>query len=305
MEYFSLMKFLILALPLLFLSACQPSKVTISYKLDQPIHLELMHNGYYSTMGGDLEEMGTITQIYMNQDFLESQGRLIMDSKFQIARNKGYHKNSMPEELALQCDHIIQSEQGQVVSISGFNDFVTKVVNMLNIPDKWKFQLRQSNYPNLFDRIAKKRWDINHLLEGTYPTSADITQQLAKEGRLKVQGIKIDSVKTGKLSTIDKRRCLAYTVWYTENQEFPEYLWEQYTYGTETGKAFKSYTPISGKVSSEYTTHIDIKNGVVCREMEKRSIVTSLEEKATGRSEEFFSRVTFERLYTQRKLTEK
>ena len=81
------------------LSACGESDVSVDYKLNDPVTLELYTESYYATL--DLkgeEKMGTITATYADVNYSMKGDTAFVKRNYVIDKSRGYLKNFMPTE---------------------------------------------------------------------------------------------------------------------------------------------------------------------------------------------------------------
>jgi hypothetical protein len=294
--------FLFCAASVSFLFSCQPEKVNINYEMKGPRHFELVHNGHFATMDNGLEKMGTVTKTYTSATFSQQGEMLYLDRSYVTDNSKGYHQNSMPEELGMRIPEMHLEAKGPVVyAIKGYEKFSDGVVKKLMIPTKFRNQLMNPTYPAKVERIEQKRWLITHLLQGEVPTEKNITSMATEKGWKLPPWVELDSVVTGRVGSVEDRQCLEYDVYYREKVFFPYYLWEQWAYSTDEGKDFKNFKPEKAQAVVDYKVFVDITDGVVCREQEKRKETHTIKEPESGEEKEFIANVFIERLYTEEK----
>jgi len=303
----SMLKARILGLRTVFLMAivalvagCQPDSVNIQYKDPGGRVFEMIQTGYYSTFSNGEEQIGTVTQTYMEVRFSREGETDLFQKRFVADNSKGYHQHSMPPELMNRLHVNLAAKGAEVQAISGHETFIKNVVDGLQIPERFRSQLRQKQYPAQFDRILKKRWELRHLLQGEYPTEANVTSQVKESSPIIPAGVKLDSVFTRRVGEIDGRKCLDYDVYYRDQVYFPEYLREQWAYSTEEGKPYQAYQTLGGEARVQLTVSIDLADGTLCREMERRNETQTLKDPETGQSAEFDALVYIERLLTEK-----
>lgn len=284
------------------LASCGSEEVNVQYKLEGSKAYEVIHNGYFSTISEGTEQMGTVTKTWLEVTFEQSGEQMGKRSIYKNDASRGYHKNSFPAELIFRGDYTVVGKGYEVSNVRGLDEFGTEIVDKLVIPDRWKTQLKNAKYPMLLKRREKKRWEWAHLLEGPVPKGANITE-LVKRVRPRMPiGVQLDSVTTYKaLRNVEDRKCLEYTVFYSEKIDFPRYLWEQWAYSTKEGKAYKNFRPDPEKSTAkvEYTVLIEPETGLPCREKEIRTENYVITEEESGSQAEFTAVVHLEDLYTE------
>ena len=214
----------------LLLSACGESEVTVNYKVATPVDIELYAESYFATI--DLkgeEQMGTITAAYVDMNFSSSGDTLVVKREYKMDKSRGYLKNYMPSELAWRVKNVdIKAVDRNVLSVEGLDEGYDSLLKRLPMPERWRNQLLNPSYKPHLKRLEKHRWEMDHLLTGTVPVKANITQLLKDQGRLNFALIKIDSVVTRGFENRDHRKCLDYVVYLHETESFPYYIWEQH-----------------------------------------------------------------------------
>ncbi len=140
---------------------------------------------------------------------------------------------------------------------------------------------------------------MDHLLVGKVPEKGNITQLLKDRGRLQFALIQVDSVVTEGFRNLDRRKCLAYTVYLKEKESFPYYIWEQHVnskIGTEKFQAYR--TGLKAEYETAYWVTLDPETGIPCQEREVKVGTHTMVNPKTGDTATFKSNTTLERLYT-------
>lgn len=288
------------ALLALGLLACSgKSTVEIRYRLDKPVEREVFRNGFFATMDGEVEKMGTITGTFGKVRWWQEGEMLHFSRDFVFDRSLGYHKSSMPIELSWRLPLGIQAKGKQIHGISGHEHFEKRVVDNLALPDRFRNQLRGEKFPRAFDRAEKLRWEITHLLQGPVPVESNITAQLHKQGRLPLPVVEVDSVLTQGFARIEGERCLQYTVYLREKEPFPYFMWEQHAYGTDHGIPMRNYRPGPAFYQTAYQVSIHPRTGIPCRERIVRNGEHFAVHPERGDTLSFRSSATIEILYSE------
>jgi hypothetical protein len=139
---------------------------------------------------------------------------------------------------------------------------------------------------------------MDHLLTGTVPVKANITQMLKDQGRLNFALIKIDSVVTRGFENRDHRHCLDYKIYLHETESFPYYIWEQHVNSKIVPEKFMAYTKgHKAEYDTEYEVMMDPETGVPCQEREVKVGKHTMVNPVTNDTATFVSHITHERLY--------
>lgn len=285
---------------LAFLAGCMESEVTMNYKLNEPIKVDVYAEGYFSTYDEkDEEQIGTITATYMDYTYSSEGDSLKLKRHFQGEKSRGYLKNYMPSELALRASNVeITAYDQTVASVKGLSKGYDAALERISMRESWKKDLQNPAYKPHLERIEKHRWEMDHMLTGTVPSHGNITQLLKERNRLNFLLIKIDSVVTDGFHNLNKRKCLGYTVYLHERESFPYYIWEQHTYSKIVPEKFKEYKDgITGEYSTAYWITIDPTTGVPCQEREVKDGIFTMVNSAIQDTAKFKAHVTLERLY--------
>ena len=283
-----------------FLLSCTPSEDEVNYHLNSPVSVEVYTEGVYATIDlKGVEQVGTMAAAYLNLSYASAGDTLHLNRKFEIDKSRGYLKNSFPSELQWRLPEVSVTAVGQrVLSADGFQHF-DSLLYRIPMPERWRKQLLNPEYVKHLERQEKHRWEMSHMLTGSVPTKANITELLKSRGRLNFALIKIDSVVTDGYHNIDSRKCLGYTIYLNEAESFPYYIWEQYVnskIGTEKFQAY--YQGLKGDYRTEFWVTLDPTTGIPCQEREVKLGTNTMVNPVTGDSATFTSNVTLERLYT-------
>ena len=282
------------------LSACGESEVTMNYALTEPVDIELYAESYFATidMKGE-EQMGTITGTYADLHYSSSGDTIVVKREYKIDKSRGYLKNFMPSELAWRIkDVTTKALDRNVVGLEGIDGGYDSLLVHIPMPEKWRKQLQNPDYIPHLKRLEKHRWEMDHLLTGTVPVKANITQLLKDQGRLNFALIKIDSVVTKGFENRDHRRCLDYVVYLHETESFPYYIWEQHVNSNIIPEKYKAYTAgHKAEYETQFEVMIDYATGVPCQEREVKVGTHTMVHPVTKDTVKFTSHVTNERLY--------
>jgi len=283
------------------LASCQNGTVDISYQYSNQVDRDMFHQGIYSIGEGKEEMVGTSIETYGKVTWRTSGQQTIFERRYVLDKSRGYHKHSMPLELSYRIPEVDLVAEGvtKVSAIHGNEQFVPKVVENLPVKEKFKRQLRDTRYQLEFDRYDKRRWDIGHLLSGKIPKNTNITELLKSQGKLPMPAFPVDSVVTKSMNSLANLSCLEYTVYYSERDPFPYYLWEQFAYSTDQGKNYKNYKADSTRFAVAYTVFINPETGVLCQEREVKRGVNYISNPESKEQFSFISNVTDETLYTK------
>jgi len=284
----------------LFLVACGEKGVEVAYNRSAPVNTEIFSQGFYSTMDGEYEQVGTVTAITFRNEYSKD-SLLHLNRTFISDASKGYLKKSYPPELALRTPKLeLSAKDLEIISINGYKDFDSAVMAKVQIPDRWKKQITDMTSPTDLERLETRHWKITHLLLGNIPEKANITELLASKGRLSEIPfvIRIDSVVTKGFKEINGRKCLEYTVYLIEEEPFPYFIWEQHVSSVRSGMPFKNYRPKNAEYENRYEVALNLDNGVPCHERELKFGVHGMQNPETGDSVTFKSQISHERFYT-------
>lgn len=278
-----------------------------SYKVDKPVQLELYSEGYYATIDLEgIERMGTITGTYMNVEFSSSGDTSKVKRIYEIDKSRGYLKNYLPSELAWRIGSVeVKGIDREVVEIKGLDKY-DSLVDALPMPKRWSSQLKNPDYAKHLVRAEKHRFEMTHLLTGgPYPEYANITEQLKAQNRLNFALIGIDSVVAEGFQRLNKRRCFTYTVYFTETESFPYYIWEQHVNSGIVPVEYQKYNKgLKAEYHTAYQVALEPNGGVLCQEREVKQGVHTMVNPATGDTATFQSNITLERLYNTIEKTE-
>lgn len=293
-------KFLGLTCAVSLLASCGESEVTLNYKVSTPVNVELYAESYFATidMKGE-EQMGTITAAYADLNYSSIGDTIVVNRKYTIDKSRGYLKNFMPSELAWRIKEVgIKAVDREVVELAGIEDGYDTLLTHLPMPERWRKQLLNPDYKPHLRRLEKHRWEMDHLLTGTVPVKANVTQMLKDQGRLNFALIKIDSVVTKGFERRDHRRCLDYIVYLHETESFPYYIWEQHVNSNIIPDKYKAYTAgHKAEYDTEFEVMIDPETGVPCQEREVKVGTHTMVHPITKDTVKFTSHITNERLY--------
>ncbi|MCQ2053704.1 MAG: hypothetical protein MJY82_00250 [Fibrobacter sp.] len=293
-------KFLGLAMAAGLLASCGESEITVNYKIATPVDVELYAESYYATidMKGE-EQMGTITAAYVDLNYSSVGDTTVVKRKYTIDKSRGYLKNFMPSELVWRVKEVnTKAVDREVVDISGLEDGYDTLLAHIPMPERWRKQLLNPDYKPHLRRLEKHRWEMDHLLTGTVPVKANVTQMLKDQGRLNFALIKIDSVVTKGFERRDHRRCLDYIVYLHETESFPYYIWEQHVNSNIIPDKYKAYTAgHKAEYDTEFEVMIDPETGVPCQEREVKVGTHTMVHPITKDTVKFTSHITNERLY--------
>jgi hypothetical protein len=281
------------------LVSCTPDEITIEYPQSGSMQFDVLHNGFFSTLDNGTEVVGTVSKTYQRVTFESQNGVQSLHNSYLMDGSQGYHKHSLPSELLQRIPYSITGKGYSVESVSDLNTYFA-TVKSLQIPEKYRRQLDNVEYLPKFKGLLTKQWQWLHLLEGKYPTKQNVTS-LVKERRPQMPaGVTLDSVVIDRLSHIEGRDCIRYDIYYAEPIVFPYFLWEQWAYSTQEGKAYKNFRPVqeSSFAKVQYTVYLGMDDGYVCREQENRREEYVIADKESGAQAEFTAIAYIERLYT-------
>lgn len=288
----------------LALCACGESKVKVSYKLQDPVKLELYQEGYFSTIDLNGEEkMGTVTASYVNMEYSAAGDTLKVHRDYVMDKSRGYLKNYMPSELAWRVKSVdMAALDRDVISVEGLEAGYDSLVTKIPMPEVWRKQLLNPDYKPHLKRLEKHRWEMDHLLLGEVPAKGNITQLLKDQGRLNFALIKVDSVVVKGFENRDHRRCLDYIVYLQETENFPYYIWEQHVNSGIVPEKFKKYNKgLKAEYQTQFEVMLDPETGVPCQEREVKVGTHTMVNPETKDTTSFKSQITLERLYTVKK----
>ena len=280
--------------------ACGESEVTLNYKLSEPVDVEVYSESCFSTLDLKGEErMGTVTATYVNLNYSSVGDTLKVKRTFLGDNSRGYLKNFMPSELAWRIKEVdLAAVDREVVSLTGIDDGYDDLLPRIPMPERWRQQLLNPNYKPHLRRLEKHRWEMDHMLTGTVPSKANVTQALKEQGRLNFALIKIDSVVTTGFANRDQRRCLVYKVYLHETESFPYYIWEQHVYSNIVPESFKAYKDgLKAEYDTEFEVMIDPSTGIPCQEFEIKRGTHTMVNPVTKDTVTFKSYITHERLF--------
>lgn len=279
---------------------CGESEVTLNYKLAQPVDVEVYTESYFATIDlkGD-EQMGTITAAYVDLNYSTSGDTTKVKRLYRVNNSRGYLKNFMPSELAWRVKEVdLAAIDRDVIAIDGLDEGYDTLLAHIPMPERWRKQLLNPDYKPHLRRLEKHRWEMDHLLTGTVPVKANITQMLKDQGRLNFALIKIDSVVTRGFENRDHRHCLDYKIYLHETESFPYYIWEQHVNSKIVPEKFKAYnTGLKAEYDTEYEVMMDPETGVPCQEREVKVGKHTMVNPVTNDTATFVSHITHERLY--------
>lgn len=291
---------LLLIISFLAFSGCGESEVTVNYTLSEPVDVDVYTESYFATI--DLkgeEKMGTITAAYVDLNYSTAGDTTKLKRLFRVNNSRGYLKNFMPSELAWRVKEVdLAAIDREVVSLTGLDEGYDTLLAQLPMPERWRKQLLNPNYKPHLRRLEKHRWEMDHLLKGTVPVKANITQMLKDQGRLNFALIKIDSVVTKGFENRDHRRCLDYKIYLHELESFPYYIWEQHVNSNIVPEKYKAYTEgLKAEYDTEYEVMIDPTTGIPCQEREVKVGTHTMVHPVTKDTVTFKSNITNERLF--------
>lgn len=281
-------------------AGCGESEVTLNYKLSAPVTMELYAESYFATidLNGE-EQMGTITAAYADLEYSSAGDTTKVRRTYTIDKSRGYLKNYMPSELAWRIKEVdIAAVDRDVVSLTGLEDGYDSLLAKIPMPERWRKQLLNPDYKPHLKRLEKHRWEMDHLLTGTVPVKANITQMLKDQGRLNFALIAIDSVVTKGFENRDHRKCLDYIVYLHETESFPYYIWEQHVNSNIIPEKYKAYTAgHKAEYDTQFEVMLDPTTGVPCQEREVKVGTHTMVHPVTKDTVKFTSHITNERLY--------
>lgn len=282
------------------LLGCGESEVTLNYKLSAPVTMELYAESYFATidLNGE-EQMGTITAAYADLEYSSAGDTTKVRRTYTIDKSRGYLKNYMPSELAWRIKEVdIAAVDRDVVNLTGLEDGYDSLLAKIPMPERWRKQLLNPDYKPHLKRLEKHRWEMDHLLTGTVPVKANITQMLKDQGRLNFALIAIDSVVTKGFENRDHRKCLDYIVYLHETESFPYYIWEQHVNSNIIPEKYKAYTAgHKAEYDTQFEVMLDPTTGVPCQEREVKVGTHTMVHPVTKDTVKFTSHITNERLY--------
>ena len=290
---------LLCAIPAM-LSGCGESEVTVNYTLAAPVDVEVYTESYFATI--DLkgeEQMGTITAAYVDLNYSTAGDTTKVQRLYRVNNSRGYLKNFMPSELAWRVKEVnLAAVDREVVSLTGLDDGYDTLLHHIPMPERWRNQLLNPDYKPHLRRLEKHRWEMDHLLKGTVPVKANITQMLKDQGRLNFALIQIDSVVTKGFENRDHRHCLDYKIYLHEKESFPYYIWEQHVNSNIVPEKFKAYnTGLRAEYDTEFEIMIDPETGIPCQEREVKVGTHYMVHPVTKDTVTFKSNITHERLF--------
>ena len=279
---------------------CGESEVTLNYKFAQPVDVEVYTESYFATIDlkGD-EQMGTITAAYVDLNYSTSGDTTKVKRLYRVNNSRGYLKNFMPSELAWRVKEVdLAAIDRDVIAIDGLDEGYDTLLAHIPMPERWRKQLLNPDYKPHLRRLEKHRWEMDHLLTGTVPVKANITQMLKDQGRLNFALIKIDSVVTRGFENRDHRHCLDYKIYLHETESFPYYIWEQHVNSKIVPEKFMAYNSgLKAEYDTEYEVMMDPETGVPCQEREVKVGKHTMVNPVTKDTATFVSHITHERLY--------
>ena len=125
------------ALGLMLLSGCNETTVTVGYKLQAPVDLELYAESYFATVDMEgTEQMGTITAAYADLNYSSSGDTVKVKRKYVMDKSRGYLKNFMPSELAFRIKEVDLAAVDRVVtSLEGIDDGYDTLLTHIPMPE--------------------------------------------------------------------------------------------------------------------------------------------------------------------------
>lgn len=286
---------------------CGDFPVTMNYSLSAPVNVEIIAEGYFTTLDEKGEEhVGTHTQTHVNALYSSVGDTVLFHRDYVIDNSSGYLKNYYPSELAWRAKSVdVKAVDRRIVDIAGLNEGYDSVVTRLPMPKLWRDQLLNPDFKPHLARAEKHRWEMNHLLIGEIPAKGNITKMLQDQGRLNFALIRVDSVVVRGFENRDHRRCLDYVVYLQETESFPYFIWEQHVNSKIVDEKFKKYNKgLKGEYQTRYEIMVDPKTGVPCLEHETKVGTHTMVNPETRDTTTFSSLITIERMYNMKKPSE-
>ena len=264
----------------------------------EPVQYQAFRSGSYSTLNGGLELMGTTTRWWTVEQLLPTETGLEFQRKYMNQKGEGYHRYSLPSELATRVEVKAEIAAGKMEQVRGFDKFVPDVVNLLPVHEVFKVPLRDPALPERFARELRLWWRATHLLPANLPIplKANITGLL---GDLDLQPLLVDSVVTGVKSQVEERPCLQYSIYYHEVLVDNALIFEQFLAAdTNDRRTYREFTFAGGEGKGKWDVWVDPDNGNVCREYDWQEQTNQIKQKESGEMKSFRSNRLIEMLYT-------
>ena len=287
------------ALAAALLSAGCSDEVTVSYDMRTPFERELFSQGDYSTQNSVGEVVGTGMRWWLMENLIPGGegGVTVWTRKFSAQKNLGYHRHSLPSELALKVPVRADVDEERMGEVKGFENFVSDVVDPLPVHPLLRAPLRKKELLARFDAEWRLWWRATHLLRGTFPRKGNVTALVPASD---LAPLKVDSVFTAGVERIQNRDCLVYEIDYRlESAPDADLLFEQFLKADTTdGRAYADFKADSASAKGRWKIWIAPENGWLCREQDWQELTIVAEHRETGESRPVTARKAVERLYT-------
>jgi hypothetical protein len=276
------------------LISCQNAEV---HQKEETFTRKVFRSTTLTTFQGTTEIPGTKTKIWY-QESQQLNGDIIAFSRsFLNDASIGYHKKSLPNELAYRNTITAELSQSRVLRVEGFAAFFKKSLPNLNLPKAFETELKL-NYSPRHQRKLFSLWRKSSVLpEGSYLPKQNITQDL--KAQLSDKLWQVDSVIVDEVQKVEDRSCVKWDVFYKMKLPQNQYLFEQMGAADTTAqKEFIDFKWKSATAKGRKSIYSDLETGRLCREVnwqEQHNIVTH---KETGEAKEFASNLFTEVLYT-------
>ena len=277
------------------LSSCQKS-ANIEVKPQGPLQFSVIRTTTLSTYDKKDEVSGTEVQTLYTEKWTPTPEGYIIDRKYEGNNSKGYHRKSLPYEMSLRMDLKTEIRQNRIWAVSGFDQFVPKVVEPLQVIKRFRDELKNELYPAVFARLYRNDFDMAYFAKGDLPKDQNITNLVLTP---QLTNVIIDSVRTEAFETIEDEPCLKIKTFYrTVVPSWGYLMLEQTRAASKTAQAeLKDYFWESGKVEGELMVWRSVNDGVVRRSTDFQKQTHIAKHKTTHIAQSFRTNFGTETLY--------
>jgi len=244
---------------------CSCDKADYEPVLPDKAVLTVDHMGAYSSQMGDDENevQGTLFQTRWTLDWERQGSGWLVERRLDSLNARGYHKNSMPNELEKKANlNIALDSNGIPYQITGY-DSLPALLSRIDQSDTYRQQLLQSSDTLKFQATLRDIFRLQRLLpKGVLKSGTPLNVQ---EINLHLETVKLDSAMYQQERPRQHLECLEYDAYYHRTDSLP-LLVEQFFFSSSKHRAWKHSLWDPGQVDGIWHFSVERTTGLPCFE---------------------------------------
>lgn len=231
----------------------------------ESLTLKVYHLGAYSSKRAEEEKEIPGTQFQTNQTWSwAKQGagyRLV--KTLDTLMGRGYHKNSMPNELERKISVTLDFDADLTVQkVIGYDSLHAVLKRIPQSKPEWRQQLLRITDTSAMQTMQKDLWRLFRFLPRRQPLLPGQALDVAALNQ-RLEGFKADSAKFLGRRPRFKKSCLDLEV-YFHRQDSLQLLREQFLNSTVANRKMRNAMPGEAKVVGTYALSLDKRTGLPC-----------------------------------------